>query len=81
MIECVVDAGCELGEGPLWDPGSNRLYWVDIIAHRLQTTMRADRIVVVDDGGIAEVGTRDELIAQGGHFAKMWEAGAVANGS
>ncbi|NIR35695.1 MAG: ABC transporter ATP-binding protein, partial [Actinobacteria bacterium] len=46
-----------------------------IIAHRLQTTMRADRIVVVDDGGIAEVGTRDDLIAAGGHFARMWAAG------
>ena len=42
-----------------------------IIAHRLQTTMRADRIVVVDDGGIAEVGTRDELLALGGRFADM----------
>jgi ATP-binding cassette subfamily B protein len=48
-----------------------------IIAHRLQTTMRADRIVVVDKGGIAEVGTRDELIAAGGHFARMWETGGV----
>ena len=48
-----------------------------IIAHRLQTTMRADRIVVVDKGGIAEVGTRDELVAAGGHFARMWETGGV----
>ncbi|GJM38323.1 MAG: hypothetical protein DHS20C19_16900 [Acidimicrobiales bacterium] len=48
-----------------------------IIAHRLQTTMRADRIVVVDGGGIAEVGTRDELIAAGGHFADMWATGGV----
>jgi sugar lactone lactonase YvrE len=35
MIECVVDAGCELGEGPLWDPSTGRLYWIDIIARRL----------------------------------------------
>lgn len=49
-----------------------------IIAHRLQTTMRADRIVVVDGGGIAEVGTRDELIAAGGHFADMWATGGVS---
>ncbi|MCH7788727.1 MAG: ABC transporter ATP-binding protein [Acidobacteria bacterium] len=42
-----------------------------IIAHRLQTTMRADRIVVIDDGCVAEVGTRDELLAAGGQFAQM----------
>ena len=49
-----------------------------IIAHRLQTTMRADRIVVIADGGVAESGTRAELIAAGGYFAQMWAAGAPA---
>lgn len=37
-----------------------------IIAHRLATAMRADRIAVVDAGGIAELGTHDELVALGG---------------
>jgi ATP-binding cassette subfamily B protein len=35
--------------------------------------MRADRIVVVADGGIAEVGSHDELLAAGGHYAAMYE--------
>ncbi|HEY4055201.1 MAG TPA: ABC transporter ATP-binding protein [Kofleriaceae bacterium] len=42
-----------------------------IIAHRLATVRRADRIVVVAEGRIAEQGTRDELIAAGGLYAKL----------
>jgi len=43
-----------------------------LIAHRLSTAMRADRIVVVDDGGIAELGTHDELVRLGGRYAAMY---------
>jgi ATP-binding cassette subfamily B protein len=43
-----------------------------LIAHRLSTAMRADRIVVVDDGRLAEVGSHDELVAQGGQYAEMY---------
>ena len=43
-----------------------------LIAHRLSTAMRADRIVVVDDGRIVEVGTHDELVARGGRYAEMY---------
>jgi ATP-binding cassette, subfamily B, bacterial len=43
-----------------------------IIAHRLATAMRADRIAVVDQGGIVELGSHDELVALGGQYADMY---------
>jgi ATP-binding cassette subfamily B protein len=43
-----------------------------IIAHRLSTAMRADRIAVVDDGRIVELGSHDELIELAGHYAEMY---------
>ncbi len=43
-----------------------------LIAHRLSTAMRADRIVVVDEGRIVEVGTHDQLVARGGRYATMY---------
>ncbi|MEM9133014.1 MAG: ABC transporter ATP-binding protein [Actinomycetota bacterium] len=45
-----------------------------VIAHRLATAMRADRIAVVRDGRLAEIGTHDELVALGGHYAEMYAA-------
>jgi len=44
-----------------------------LIAHRLSTAMRADRIAVVDEGRIIEVGSHDELVARGGRYAEMYE--------
>jgi ATP-binding cassette subfamily B protein len=44
-----------------------------IIAHRLATAMRADRIAVVDDGRVLELGTHDDLVALGGRYAAMYE--------
>jgi ATP-binding cassette subfamily B protein len=43
-----------------------------LIAHRLSTAMRADRIAVVADSHIIELGTHDDLIAQGGAYAQMF---------
>ncbi len=42
-----------------------------LIAHRLSTIERADRIVVMDDGAVAESGTRKELLEKGGIYASM----------
>ncbi|MDQ2725433.1 MAG: ATP-binding cassette domain-containing protein, partial [Actinomycetota bacterium] len=52
-----------------------------LIAHRLQTARRADRIVVLADGAVVEDGTHDELLAAGATYARMWaafEVGAAA---
>jgi len=42
-----------------------------VIAHRLSTIMHADRIVVLKDGVIAEMGTHDELMDRSGHYRQM----------
>ncbi len=45
-----------------------------VVAHRLTTAARADRIVVLNQGGIAEIGSHDELLAADGMYASLWHA-------
>jgi ABC-type multidrug transport system fused ATPase/permease subunit len=44
------------------------------IAHRLHTAHDADRVAVVEEGLLEEIGTHDELVARGGSYAALWDS-------
>jgi len=52
-----------------------------LIAHRLPTAARADRVVVMDQGRVVETGSHAQLLAEGGRYAKMWATSEDAGGS
>jgi ATP-binding cassette subfamily B protein len=49
-----------------------------VIAHRLSTASRADRVAVVDDGRIVELGAHDELVQREGRYASLWASWSAA---
>ncbi|MCZ6515710.1 MAG: ATP-binding cassette domain-containing protein, partial [Acidobacteria bacterium] len=52
---------------------------VFVIAHRLSTVRQADRIIVLDNGAITEVGTHDDLLSRGGIYRKLHELQVVTS--
>jgi len=51
-----------------------------VVAHRLSTAARADRVAVVDDGVLAELGTHAELIRREGRYASLFASWSAASG-
>ena len=52
-----------------------------VIAHRLDTVMHANRILVLDEGALVEQGSHTELLAHGGLYARLWHSGGYADGA
>jgi len=48
-----------------------------IITHRIHNLLSFDKIMVLEDGRIAEIGTHDELVASGGYYKEMLEQQSI----
>jgi ABC-type multidrug transport system fused ATPase/permease subunit len=73
----VVRATARLTRGPRHGPPGRRRTTV-LVAHRLATAARADRIVVLAAGRVVEQGTHAELLDRDGHYSAFWRAGTLA---
>jgi hypothetical protein len=50
------------------------IVWMVAIAHRLHTGRDADRVAVIEDGRVCELGSHEELVAAEGAYADLWRS-------